>query len=206
MRALLATLLGFSFYASNGLGQSTPPTASPVVADVLRLSHARVEENIIIGFIHNSPGAHLTASEIIDLRAQGLSSGILVALMNAQPGSPAAELPPASAPAMAQAEPAPAAPAQTELVAGAPSYTSDPVVLAAPEPVYYDFSAPYYPPYSYAPYYDDLSFGFGLGWGLGWGFAGCWGWGGWGWGGCGWGGYPYCGLGVGPGYHRHAYF
>ena len=133
MRALLATLLGLSLCASNVLGQSTPATASPVVADVVRLSHAKVEENIIIAFIHNSPGAHLTASEIIDLRAQGLSSGILVALMNAQPGSPAAALPPASAPPTA-----PAAPEQTELVAAAPSYTSDPVVLAAPEPVYYD--------------------------------------------------------------------
>src|ERR1035438_2475999 len=151
MRAFLATLMGLSLYASSGLGQSTPATASPVVADVLRLSHAKVEENIILGFIHNSPGAHLTASEIIELRAQGLSSGILVALLNAEPGSPAAAaLPPASAPAMAQAEPTPAAPAQTELVAATPSYTSDPVVLAAPEPVYYDFSAPYYPPYSYA--------------------------------------------------------
>src|ERR1039457_3509154 len=177
MRALLAALLGLSLCASNGLGQSTPASTSPVVADVLRLSQAKVDENIIIEFVHNSPGVHLTASEIIDLRAQGLSSGVLVALMNAQPGSPAAAQPPPSAPAMAQAEPAPA---QTELVAAAPSYTSDPVVLAAPEPVYYDFSAPYYPPYSYAPYYDDLSFGFGLGWGLGWGFAGCWGWGGWG--------------------------
>src|ERR1035437_5397329 len=201
MRALLATLLGFSFYASNGLGQSTPPTASPVVADVLRLSHARVEENIIIGFIHNSPGAHLTASEIIDLRAQGLSSGILVALMNAQPGSPAAAQTPAHAPEMAQAEPAPAAPAQTELVAAASSYSSDPLVLAAPEPVYYDFSAPY-DPYSY-PYHEDLYVGLGLGWGLGWGFTGCWGWGGWGWGGWGWGGYAYCGGWEGSGAPRN---
>ena len=115
MKAFLATLLGLSFYASTGLGQSTPATASPVVADVLRLSHAKVEENIIIAFIQNSPGAHLTASEIIDLRAQGLSDGILVALMNAQPGSPGAGMPPASAPAMAQAEPAPAAPGGTDL-------------------------------------------------------------------------------------------
>ena len=135
-------------YASNGLGQPTPATASPIVADVLKLSQAKVEENIIIAFIHSSPGAHLTASEIIDLHAQGLSAGILVALMNEQTGSPAAPMPPASAPAPAQAEPAPAAPAQIELVAAAPSYTSDPVVLVAPEPVYYDFSAPYYPPYS----------------------------------------------------------
>src|ERR1017187_5633698 len=178
MKAFLATLLGLSLYANNALGQSTPAAASPVVADVLRLSHAKVEENIIISFIHNTPGVHLTASEIIDLRAQGLSSGILVALMNAQPGSPEAALPPASAPATAKAEPVPAAPAQTELVAAAPSYTSDPVVLAAPEPVYYDFSAPYYP-YSYYPYYGDPYFGLGLGWGLGLGFTGGWGWGGW---------------------------
>ena len=113
MRALLATLLGLSIYASTGFGQSAPATASPVVADVLRLSQAKVDDNIIIGFIHNSPGAHLTASEIIDLRAQGLSSDVLVALLNSQPGSPAA--------AMAQAEPAPAAPAQPELAAAAPS-------------------------------------------------------------------------------------
>ena len=162
MRALLATLLGLSLYASNGLGQSTPATASPVVADVLKLSQAKVEENIIIAFIHSSPGAHLSASEIIDLRAQGLSDGILVALMNAQTGSPAAAVAPAGAPAMAQAEPVPSAPAQTELMAAAPSYTGDPVALAAPEPVYYDFTTPYYPPYSYAPFYGDLYCGFGL--------------------------------------------
>src|ERR1039458_7133133 len=122
MKALLAILLGISLCASDGLGQSTPATASPVVADVLKLSHAKVEENIIVAFIQSSPGPHLSASEIIDLRAQGLSDGILVALMNAQPGSPAAAVPLAGAPAMAQAEPAPAAPAQTELLAAAPSY------------------------------------------------------------------------------------
>ena len=176
MRALFAILAGLSLCASNGLGQTATATASPVVADVLRLSQAKVQENIIVAFIQNSPGAHLTASEIIDLRAQGLSSGILVALMNAQPGSPAAAQPPANAPEMAQAEPAPAAPAQTELVAAAPPYSIDPLVIAAPEPVYYDFSAPYYP-YSY-PYHEDLYVGLGLGWGLGWGFTGCWGWGG----------------------------
>ena len=138
MRALLATLLGLSFYASNGLGQSPLASTSPVVSDVLRLSHAKVEENTIIAYIQSSPGAHLTASEIIDLRAQGLSSAILVALINAQAGSTVAAPPPADVPAMAQAEAAPAAPAPTELVAAAPSYTTDPVVLAAPEPVYYD--------------------------------------------------------------------
>ena len=170
MKAFLATLLGLSLYANIALGQSAPTAASPVVADVLRLSHAKVEESIIISFIHNTPGVHLTASEIIDLRAQGLSSGILVALMNTQPGAPEAALPPASAPATPQAESVPSAPAQTELVAAAPSYTIDPLVLANPEPVYYDFSAPYYP-YSYYPYYGDLYFGLGLGWGIGWGLS-----------------------------------
>ena len=53
MRVLLATLLGLAFYTSNGLGQSATATASPVVADVLRLSQARVQENIIIAFIQN---------------------------------------------------------------------------------------------------------------------------------------------------------
>ena len=202
MRAGLAVFLGLLLCASNGLGQSTPAAASPVVADVLRLSHAKVEENIIIAFIQSSAGAPLTASDILDLRAQGLSSGILIALMNAQPGSPAA-LPPTSTPATAQSEPGPVAPVQTELVAAAP-YTSDSMVLAAPEPVYYDFSAPYYP-YSYDPYYGDLYFGVGLGWGLGWGFTGCWGWGGSGWGGYGWGGYPYCGSWYGYGRHGYGY-
>jgi hypothetical protein len=42
-----------------------------------RRKPSNVEENTIIAFIHSSPGAHLTASEIIGLRAQGLSSGIL---------------------------------------------------------------------------------------------------------------------------------
>ena len=202
---MLATLLGLSLCASNGFGQSTPATASPVVADVLRLSQAKVEENIIIGFIHNSPGAHLTASEIIDLRAQGLSAGILVALMNAQPGSPAAALPPPARWQWLKLSRLQQRQHKQSWWLPLPRTRVIPWFLLPPSQSIMT-SVLRIISIQLLHIMDDLSFGIGLGWGLGWGFAGCWGWGGWGWGGCGWGGYPYCGSWYGYGYHGNGYY
>ena len=68
-----------------------------MVADVLKLTKEKVDEEIIVAFVNNSGGASLSASEIIDLQSKGVSSRVLVALLNAKQqaggGSPAAESP-----------------------------------------------------------------------------------------------------------------
>ena len=73
----------------------TSSSSAPVVADVLKLTKEKVDEEIIVAFVNNSGGASLSASEIIDLQSKGVSSRVLVALLNAKQqaggGSPAAE-------------------------------------------------------------------------------------------------------------------
>jgi len=76
----LATALALSWQASVSFGQASFTT--PVVADVVKLSHAKVEEGTIVAFVQSSTGANLSASEIIDLRSQGVSDRVVVALLN----------------------------------------------------------------------------------------------------------------------------
>jgi hypothetical protein len=76
----LATVLALSWQASVSFGQASFTT--PVVADVVKLSQAKVDEGTIVAFVQSSTGANLSASEIIDLRSQGVSDRVVVALLN----------------------------------------------------------------------------------------------------------------------------
>ena len=75
----LATVLALSWQASVSFGQASFTT--PVVADVVKLSQAKVDEGTIVAFVQSSTGANLSASEIIDLRSQGVSDRVVVALL-----------------------------------------------------------------------------------------------------------------------------
>jgi len=172
---------------------STPATApetvqlSASVWDVLKLSRAKVSDDITVAYIQKGDRRYnLNASEIVYLRNEGVSDQVLAAMLNQPSGTtPAA----ATAPAPAAAPPA----------ASAPQYVSPPpttaVVETAPassvfvipsSPTYYSFYDPW--PYWYNPW-PFVSLGFYWGWGG----CGNWGWNGWGnWGWYGYGNYYNC--------------
>lgn len=202
-----ATLALWISLAPSGLTQeiappapSTPTPAAEQVklsrgaADVLKLSHAKVNEEVTLAFIQNSERRfNLTASEILYLRKEGVSDRILTAMLS-QPGSASATPP---------QPPAPAPTAASE--ASAPQYINQPASSSVLEttPVYVTTPA-YYSFYDPWPYYAYTSptVSFGLYWGWGWGW-GC----GWNSGHCGYPYYPYygnsyyCHNGYYPGYY-----
>jgi len=135
---------------------------SPGGQQVLQLHQARIGDDTIIAFIHNSGlNYKLDANAIIYLGQQGVSSPVLSAMLNQPAADAALHLPatPAPAPvAMTAYPPAYTAPA---------AYTAPPVTViqTAPDPVNYD--APYYTdPYNYG-YYPSVGLYFGGGWGGG---------------------------------------
>ena len=198
MRALLPfAVLGFSCLVSSVSAQS-PTSRSPVVADILKLSNAKVDEGVIVTYVQSAPRANVSAADLLELHSNGISSRVLVALLNPRPAEPAQVAAPTEVhqPVSDQAQPAPqsvAAPAQT----GDSSISSPPVVEAplvdyVSAPVYVGVGSIYYPNYGW--------WGVGWGWGyLGWG--GCFPWYGYGW-------YPYWGYSgyyAYCGYHHHGH-
>jgi hypothetical protein len=187
-------------------------SVSPVVADVLKLQKAQVGENVIVAFIQNSPRVSLSADDVLRLQSEGLSSRVLVTLLNPaqepkseasaesgtgdpakdQPASTGAEKPEPAQPAQ------PTPPPEAEVgVPYAPVYATNPPP-APPEPQssYTVVGTPTYVASSYPVYVDSgwyVGFGVGVGWGWGWGYYG-WGYPWWGYPGWGYWGYPYpCG-------------
>lgn len=145
---------------------AAPVQFSPGVGDILKLTQAKVDDEVIVAFVRNS-GRHysLTADEIVYLRSQGVSDRAITAMLNQQ--QPAATAQPQSAPTVAVGP--------TPLVAEAivetpPTVTtviqpaSTVYIVSEPVPYYY----PYYP-YSWAWYtYPAFSFGFYYAWGCDW--------------------------------------
>jgi hypothetical protein len=170
---------------------SAPPLAYGV-AQILQLSQAKVGDDTIIAYIKNSGNSYgLNADQIIYLRQQGLSSGVLNAMLSQPaPGvlAGASTLPMPSTPAPAVAYSQPAAPSSSMV---GPSVSAiDPTAAAAASSYYY-YQPYYYPAYSYPYYYPSygygyypgvsVSFGWRGGWGPGWGYRGGGGFhGGWG--------------------------
>src|SRR5262245_36120036 len=122
----IATLTLLVYSAERVAGQepaepAKPATATPEVAqaqpqpaesavqlpadveDILKLSRAKVHEDVIVAFVQNSGRQFkLTAAEVIELCKQGVSERVLTAML--QPSSPAvAPPPPVPAPAPAPA-------------------------------------------------------------------------------------------------------
>jgi len=136
---------------------STPATNKPVqlsygVADVLKLSQAQVGEDVILAYIANSGRTYnLSATEIVYLRGQGVSDGVLSAMLNQRNQMTAAQA------AAAQAQAVPASQAAT-------GYGVVEETTAAPSTVYVvpDSSYSYYYTEPYWGYGPGVSFGIGI--------------------------------------------
>ena len=127
---------------------------------VLQLAQAKVGDETIIAYIKNSGTSYgLNADQIIYLKQQGLSDGVITAMLNQPKPGVAAPAPSTPAPQPA-AEPA---------VATVPTPTPAPAVTyvqsTPPTTYYYYQSQPYYYPYCYPSYsiYPAVSFAFGWG-------------------------------------------
>jgi hypothetical protein len=168
--------------APASVSETRPVQLSSDVAEVLKLGRAHVGDEIIIAFIKNSGRTyHLSVSEILYLREQGVSDQAVIAMLstgqNVAATSAQAEPQPVAQPAptaptsdWANSNPQPA-PAATQY---APAYDAAAPVYAQPSPVY-AYPAPSYGYYDSWPYYwgyPALSFGFGFGGGYYGGYYG----------------------------------
>ena len=131
---------------------SEPMPLSYGVEDILKMTRAKVSDDVTVSFIKNSGRLYqMTASEIIYLHNEGMSDQVINTMLNqSQRLTPTA--PPAAAPTGSPQYATASAPASS--------------VYVIPSSTYYDYS--YDPYYSYYPYY-----GYGYPW-LSLGF-GCWG-------------------------------
>ena len=145
--------------------QPQPLQLSSGVEDVLKLSRAKVNEDVIIAFVQNGNRQFsLSATEILYLRREGVSDRVLTAMLGQIP--PPATLPPPPESAFA-AE------------AAAPQYISQPATttyLETPVSTVYVGTPSYYSFYDPWPYwscwYPYPAFSFGFYWGWGWGGCG----------------------------------
>jgi hypothetical protein len=171
-------------------GETRPVQLSPGVPDILKLVSARVSDGTITAFINNSGRTyHLSVSEILYPREQGMSEQVLTAMLTAGQNVAAisAQAAPQPAPQPVQQlalQPTttgptadwvnsspPPAPAPTQY---APAYQAVAPVYTQPAPVY-TYPAPYYGYYDSWPYYwgyPSISFGFGFGHGYYGGYHG----------------------------------
>jgi hypothetical protein len=142
---------------------------SPGMAEVLKLGRAHASDEVIMAFISNSGRTyHLSVSEILYLRDQGMSDQVLTAMLTSRENSAvaAAQAAPQRAPTGPTADwvnssPQPA-PVPTQY---APTYVAAAPVYTQPSPVYV-YPAPSYGYYDSWPYYwgyPALSFNFGFG-------------------------------------------
>jgi hypothetical protein len=163
-KSLLAAVAGIVLLAGSVLAQNSPPAAPQLaygVPQILQLAQAKVSDDTIIAYIHNSGNSYgLNADQIIYLRQQGVSDGVINVMLN-QPKTAAVTAPAAPPDNSYQAQaPASYAPAPTTTyVQSAPSAV---YVVPNSQPYYnnYYYSQPYYYPYSYFP---SVSLGFAFG-------------------------------------------
>jgi hypothetical protein len=159
--------------ALDSASETRPVELSSGVAEVLKLGRAHASDEVIIAFISNSGRTyHLSVSEILYLREQGVSDQVLVAMLNSRENSAVAAAQAAPQPARtgptadwvnSSPQPAPAAPQPAAQFA--PTYVEAAPVYTQPSPVYV-YPAPsygYYDPWPYYWGYPSLSIGFGFG-------------------------------------------
>jgi hypothetical protein len=162
-----------------------PPLAYGV-PQILQLAQANVGNDTIIAYIKNSGTSYgLNADQIIYLKQQGLSDGVITAMLNQPKAGVAAYAPQAPAP-----QPA-AAPAVATVPTPTPAPTVTYVQSAPATTYYYQPYQPYYYPAYYPAYsvYPAVSLSFGWGGGSyyhggyygGWHGGGYGGWHGGGW-------------------------
>jgi hypothetical protein len=144
----------FSWLCWSGGGvcqaQSPAPGLSPDLQQVVRLSQAKMSDDIIKTFIANSGKAFpLSADDIIYLNSQGVSAGVISALQATALTSP--EPPPAPAPVAPPQPAAPVAPAPAPMAAPAP------VTMAAPAPATVIVGAPAAPVINFEYFHEQLA-------------------------------------------------
>ncbi len=185
--ALLVPRAGMAAQEPASPPVTAPPAApaeaavqlSPAVQDVLKLSRAKISEEVTLSFIRNSGARYsLTAAEIVYLRNEGGSDRVIAAMLN-QPSGQGTSTPtstPTATPATQPAAPA-ASPSPAVNAAVAPVF--HPVATVYQTPVYapaqtvYVVSDPvpsysYYPAYPYCGWvYPAFSIGIGGRWGHG---------------------------------------
>jgi len=159
--------------APASVSDTRPVQLSPGVPDILKLGRAHVGDEAITAFISNSGRTyHVSVSEILYLREQGVSDQVVTAMLNsrqnaastaAQPAPQSAATGPTadwvnSSPQPAPAAPQPAAQFEPTYVEAAPIYTQPSPVYVYPAPSY-----GYYDPWPYYWGYPSLSIGFGFG-------------------------------------------
>jgi len=173
------------------VGQAVPQLSlSYGVPQVLQLSRAKVDDSTIIAYIQNSGNNYgLDAAQIVYLKQQGVSSGVINTMLNqhTQPAQTTAQT------ATSQPASQDSYNAQTATVVTQPTVTyvqpapsSTVYVIPDTQTYRYNDQFYYYPyNYSYYPYYGgwyyppvSFSFGFGGGYRGGWG-GGYHGGGGW---------------------------
>jgi hypothetical protein len=179
------------------------PQLSYGVSEILQMSQAKVGDNVIISYVQNSGNNYgLNAAQIIYLRQQGVSDGVINTMLNQRTQSAqiaaATTTPPSETPT-ANSTPSASTTTTQPAVAYVPA-TSASTVYVVPDTQTYNYNAwlysrpypyPYYGPYyGYYPYYGgycwpapaiSLSFGFGFGGYHNHGYYGGWHGGGGGW-------------------------
>ena len=159
--------------APASVSDTRPVQLSPGVPDILKLGRAHVGDEAITAFISNSGRTyHLSVSEILYLREQGVSDQVVTAMLNsrqnaastaAQPAPQSAATGPTADWVNSSPQPAPSAPQPAAQFA--PTYVEAAPVYTQPSPVYV-YPAPsygYYDPWPYYWGYPSLSIGFGFG-------------------------------------------
>lgn len=143
---------------------------SPAAQQVLQLEQAKVSDSTIITFVQNSGSLYgLSASQIVYLKQQGVSDGVINAMLNQRTvlasSTPMQSAPPdnsaMTAPVTTVEQPTTPAPSTVYVVPDTQTYDYDTWAY----PYYY----PYYGYYSY-PYYGY--YGWPGYWGGGWGYRG----------------------------------
>lgn len=138
LSALAAVAIGCLCWNGGTLVHAqAPATQSPQIQEIVKLTQAKMSDDVILQYIKNSGASYsLSADDILYLNSQGVSQPIISALLAAKPSgapAPAVAPPPAPAPAPAPLA-APASPApQVSPYPGAPVAPA-PVVESVPPP------------------------------------------------------------------------
>jgi hypothetical protein len=142
-RRVQTAVVAVGILVAGGLGASVSRAQSPGLEDIAKLAKAHVSDEIILSYIHSSHASYnLTADDIVYLNGQGVSQGVISALLQSK--STGGPVPAPSAPA--QPLPAPSTPAPA--VAPADSTPPPPSGLDTAQPevnadYFHDQLAPY---------------------------------------------------------------
>jgi hypothetical protein len=145
------------------------------VADILKLSRAKVDEGVIVSYVQKAPHGNVSAADLLTLHSNGISSRVLVALLSPNSDSDQAQVTaPVEAPPPVTQEFTAQTPTQNVAVSTQPgvSYVSSPIVVETPVIQY--VSAPVYVGGGSIYYHDYSWWGIGWGWGYPWYSYGWW--------------------------------